>query len=1062
MSVTVVTGRAGSGKSRFLLSHIAALLKNPFEKIVVLVPGALTFETEKSIMQSCGVDGILGLEVLSIQRLCYRILDCAGQTTFMTHAEKAVYCRRALDALNSPFLGTGKLPDFDTSVAELLTRLKSHCQTPQSIREAAVKTRDAALSRKLCDIADVYEKFSELSAGRLDSADMYALAAAQAEKAEFLQGAHIVIDGLDSFAPAVMLLLEKVMGLAADTVAAFRDAGDGNDAEIFASERRDMRRFISAAQRSGEKVTLKSEPGFAGRHETSALSYLEVNLYSYPYKPYQDEPEGVLVVEAETLEQEVKALAAGILGEITRGKRFRDIAVASGNLKAYLPAIKSIFALCGIPVFIDERRTLSQNTFFDFLHKALLAASGDMTAVTGWVYSFFSPIDENERTALFTYAQRYAYMGWHYMNPFWRGDDAAEIERIRATVMKPLIRLADAVKQGGAQQSIEAVKRFLEDCGAADKLEAFCESIDNADTRGECAYFRQIYEKSLDVLDGIARAFGAAPLDTATLCDMVKTGFEATKIAVIPPATDEVGVFDISLSRLPGIDVLFAIGVHDGVWPARDDGPGILSAAERDALLESGLDTGVYDLSAEKLKVYTALAKPKKRLVLSYNTQTGQPSVLIDRMKRLFPRLTVKKAADSVMSLKGMEADVLGALADVLRGKMPDDALLSVCARYLGQSGWREDSETVLLRTNAAVPLEQEISEALYGGIRCSATRIENYYKCPYRHFLDHGIKAQTPRDYVHDRIDIGTFMHLALDMFVRGLIDEQLDLKTLSEDETAVRMRQTVSQAAKEHDSAKLLEDERFAMQASILTRELIDTALRIRLHFVGSNATLYASEQTFSFDVPTAFGSVVIMGKIDRIDTADGYFRVVDYKSSTVKFSLNDFAMGLSLQLPVYIEAARRLLEGSGLAPAGGYYMRIGEQYHENADEADKAARMSGISLWDADVLSGFSAVLPGGSFAAVDQALTSTGGVNARGATRLFAQDELGALLDMSAGLIKGAAEQIYSGDTQICPANADVCQYCNYASVCQINAEYEGNNLREPKAFDRACLEKEESR
>jgi|GEM_PF-2790339 len=1061
MSVTVVTGRAGSGKSRFLLSHIAALIKDPFEKIVVLVPGALTFETEKSIMQSCGVDGILGLEVLSIQRLCYRILDCAGQTTFMTHAEKAVYCRRALDALDSPFLGTGKLPDFDTSVSELLTRLKSHCQTPQNIRDAAEKVGDAALSRKLLDIADVYEKFSEISAGRLDSADMYALAAAQADKAEFLHGAHIVIDGLDSFAPAVMLLLEKVVGIAADTVAAFRDAGNGHDAEIFASERRDMQRFISAAQRSGQKAQVISESGLAGRHETSALFYLEANLYSYPYQPYIDEPEGIRVVEAETLEQEVKALAAGILGEIKRGKRFRDIAVAGGNLSAYLPTIKSIFALCDIPVFIDERRTLAENTFFDFLHKALLAASGDMTAVTGYVYSVFSPIDENQRTTLFTYAQRYAYMGWHYMNPFWRGDDAAEIERIRSAVMSPLMRLSDTLKQGQAPQSIEAVKRFLEDCDTADKLNEFCDTIDNAETRGECAYFRQIFEKSMDVLNGIGRVYGDAPLDAQTLCDMVKTGFEATKIAVIPPATDEVGVFDISLSRLPGIDVLFAIGVHDGVWPARDDGPGILSATERDALLDSGLDTGVYDLSAEKLKVYTAVAKPKKRLVLSYNTQTGQPSVLIDRMKRLFPRLTIQKAGGSVMSLKGMEADVLGGLADVLRGKTPDENLLRVCARYLHKDNWRDNAEAVLLRTNAAESLNQTTAEALYGGIRCSATRIENFYKCPYRHFLDHGIKAQTPRDYVHDRIDIGTFMHLALDMFVRDLIDEQVDIKTLSEEETAARMRQTVKRAAEEHDSAKLLEDERFAMQASILTRELIDTALRIRTHFTGSSAAFYASEQTFSFDVPTAFGNVVITGKIDRIDTADGYFRVVDYKSSTVKFALNDFAMGLSLQLPVYIEAARRLLNDSGLKPAGGYYMRIGEQYHESADAGDKAARMSGISLWDADVLSTFSATLPGGSFAAVDQALTSTGSVNARGAGRLFTQDELDALLDMSGGLIQDAAEQIYSGTTEICPANADVCQYCNYASVCQFNAEYDGNKLRESKIFDRTCLEKEES-
>lgn len=1056
MGVTVITGRSGSGKSRFLMQHIKAMLRDPFEKIIVIVPGALSFETEKSIMQGCGVDGILGLEVLSIQRLCYRILDCSGQTAFMTHAEKAVYCRRALDALGSPFGGAAKLPDFDKCVADLITRLKSHCQTPQSLRDAAARAGDAALSKKLIDIADVFEKFSELSTGRFDSADMYALAAAQADKAEFLRGAHVVIDGLDSASPAVMKLLEKVMALSKDTVAAFRGANGGGDADIFASERQDMQRFINAARQSGQEAE-PIESGLKRRHATGALAFLEANLYSYPYQPYEHEPEGIRVVEAQTLEQEVKALAAGILGEAARGKRFSDIAVAGGNLSAYLPAIKSIFAQCGIPVFIDERRSLADNTFFDFLYKAICAAAGDSPCVTGYVYSVFSPIGEDERTALYGYAQRYAYMGWHYLNPFWRGDDAAEIEKIRLKVMQPLIRLTDAMKQDSAQKSIEAVKRFLGDCGTADTLDAFCTSIDNADTRGECVYFRQIYEKSLEVLGGIARVYGDAPLAAATLCDMVKTGFKATKIAVIPPATDEVGVFDISLSRLPAIDVLFAIGVLDSVWPARDDGIGILSAAERDTLMQCGLDTGVYDLSAEKLKVYTALAKPKERLILSYDVQTGQPSVLIDRMKRLFPRLTVQRAKESVMSLAGMRSDVLGALWGVLRGKTPDSGLMRVIARYLEQSGWREEAQDILLRTNAAVPLGSDIAAALYGGIRCSATRIENYYKCPYRHFLDHGIRAQTPRDYVHDRIDIGTFMHLALDLFARALIDDQTDIKTLSEKETAARMQEAVCQAVRQHDNAKLLEDPRFAMQAAILKRELIDTALRIRSHFIGSEASLYASEQTFSFDVLTAFGRVEVTGKIDRIDTAAGYFRVVDYKSSAVKFSMNDFAMGLSLQLPVYIEAARRRLHDSGLQPAGGYYMRIGEKYYESADEADKAARMSGLSLLDAEVLGAFSAKLPGGGFAAVDQAVTSAGELNARGAARMFDAAELDALLDMSGRLIKDAAEQIYRGDTTICPANADVCGYCGYASICQVNAEYEENKMREPIPFDRACLE-----
>ena len=118
-----------------------------------------------------------------------------------------------------------------------------------------------------------------------------------------------------------------------------------------------------------------------------------------------------------------------------------------------------------------------------------------------------------------------------------------------------------------------------------------------------------------------------------------------------------------------------------------------------------------------------------------------------------------------------------------------------------------------------------------------------------------------------------------------------------------------------------------------------------------------------------------------------------------------------------------------------------------------------MSGLTLWDADVQKAFSGVLPSGSLAAVDQALTSAGSLNARGASRLFDADELDGLLDKSMALIKEAAEQIYGGDTAIRPANAQVCGFCGYASVCRINAEYDGNRMREPKAFNRETLKGE---
>jgi ATP-dependent nuclease, subunit B len=204
MGVTVVCGRSGSGKSRYIMAHIKALIADPFARVLVIVPGQLTFETEKHIMEACGVEGIFGLQVLSIQRLAAKVIEDTGACEFITGAERAMIASRALSMMAQPFHGADSQPDFEACAAELIARLKGHRQTPQNLRNAAGSLRDAALRQKLRDTAELLENYDAICAGRVDFADIYAVAAQRAQGANLLRGAHIVIDGLDSTSPAVM------------------------------------------------------------------------------------------------------------------------------------------------------------------------------------------------------------------------------------------------------------------------------------------------------------------------------------------------------------------------------------------------------------------------------------------------------------------------------------------------------------------------------------------------------------------------------------------------------------------------------------------------------------------------------------------------------------------------------------------------------------------------------------------------------------------------------------------------------------------------------------------
>ena len=1057
MGVTIIKGRSGSGKSRYLKEHIRRLIKDPLKNIIVITAGSQTFETERSIIESCNVKGILGLQVLSIQRLAYALLE--GSAQFMTNADKAVVCKKALLSLGSPFHGAADTPDFTSCLASLMTRLKDYSQTPESLR--SIETNDEALRQKLSDTADVLETYNELCGSMKDTGDMYMLAAQRAHKTDLLFGAQVIIDGMDSYSPSVMMLIQKTIELSDDVMIAFRSKGSGSEQGLFSSEESDMERFIDASRALNIEPKIIELDDKNRRYSCSELAHLEQNLYSYPYEKYNDIVENIQLLNAKDVDSEVDMITAAILSEAASGKRYRDMAIVAGNLGSYIPILKMKLEKSGIPFFIDERRALSDNTFFDFLHKSLLAAAGDALYVPSYVFSSYSPLSDDEQHALRRYVQFYSFKGWHFYNEFWRGDDAKTAEALRIKAMQPLLRLSDKLT-GNTHTQIKAVKEFLSSCSSEERLSELCSRLAENGMNTQREYFEQINDKITAVLDGISGVFGDMHIAPAELIELVKTGCEATKIAIIPPSTDEVGIFDISVARLKNIDVLFASGVQDGVWPSKSGEPGILSEAERQTLFDSGVDLGITDLNAEKLKVYTALVKPKDKLYISYNDASA-PSVLIDRIKRIFPELNAETET-AVCSQCTDNALILSAISESLSKGSFSQTLIETGAHFIKQTGWKQHTEEVLQRTNAALSLEKETAIELYGGIKCSATRIENYYQCPFAHFISRGIKAQPYREYVGDSMDTGSFLHLALDIFAKQLLDDSKDIKKLSENQTTKEMELAADSAAKEYDNAKLIEDERFSSVYPLLKDELIRTAQKIRTHFINTQASIYSSEQVFSdYTVNTIFGYITITGKIDRIDSAGSYFRVVDYKSSSKTFSLNDFASGTSIQLPVYIGAAKRLLEkdSTGLLPAGGYYMQIGEGYAETPRDLQQNARLLGISLNDPEVLRSFSDLNENGSFVSIDQRMTSKGELHGTSKNKFFTQTELENLLQYTDDMIRKAAEGIYSGKTDISPVDEesgiDVCRYCEYKSVCQKDEGYSGSQPRQIQPLEKSDLE-----
>ena len=83
MSLRLIYGRAGSGKTRFCLEEVKARInEDTGNQLVYLVPEQFSFQAERDLISILETGGIIKTEVLSFRRLAFRIFNQLGGITY--------------------------------------------------------------------------------------------------------------------------------------------------------------------------------------------------------------------------------------------------------------------------------------------------------------------------------------------------------------------------------------------------------------------------------------------------------------------------------------------------------------------------------------------------------------------------------------------------------------------------------------------------------------------------------------------------------------------------------------------------------------------------------------------------------------------------------------------------------------------------------------------------------------------------------------------------------------------------------------------------------------------
>jgi ATP-dependent helicase/nuclease subunit B len=1088
MGIEFAAGRAGCGKSRYVMQRIKTLLKDPLQKVVVIVPEQYTFQMERDIIEGCGIPGFLGLGVFSFKRLVYRILEEAGGRALspVSLTAKSMMVRLAIRQNQEnlqAFKKSAREAGFDLRMAQLLSELKRYDITPEQLTERANDLHIPYLKEKILDIAGVYQGYGQMMQGKTDMEDLINLAIDTLENAPFLQGAHVIIDGFDMLTRQIKRLVQKLMQVGESTLMTFRLCPpEDPDAALFAPEDAAFREFYAIAREMQAPVSVKWLPdeaaGFAARHTHAELAHLEKNLYAFPYAPYLKPTQAVSLFAAANRTGEVLYAAENILRLVReQSMRFRDIAVFT-DTAVYGDIMKSIFLLCGIPCFIDGKRKLSQSCAAVLIDSALALSSGKwhLSEILRHIKTGLTDLTEDEADVLLNYQKEYGIRGFAFKKPFLRSDE--NIECIRQKLVTPLLKLEAGVKNQSAAGALDALQAYLQELSMAEKIEALCKELEAEGLMHESLYYAQTADKIAQLLHQARDIFAQNSLDLGELRAVIASGLDATEIGVIPPAVDEVTVGDITRSRVKSVRALFVLGLNEGVIPPLSQKGGIITEDELSCCNENGLRFGRTDkMEAEKLTLYAALVKPKESLFCSYCLNGGGLSTLADKIKKLFPLMEVKTDTNDSLRLLGAQgtfSQLAPALRDLLNGRGEAKGLPGALAWYR-QNGYGERLEELkkeLAFAGDAANIGNR-ARALYGGIRGSVSRIEEYYRCPFMHFVKYGLKAKEQKDYEDNKTDAGSLMHGAIDRFTKKLKEKNTPWQAADDTLLTVTLGEAFDEALLE--TKGFAEDKRLAGMVARYKKELLMSVKAVRYQMENTDISIWGSELRYgaqgglpAYAVALKNGEkAYITGCIDRADrlqTDDGeYLRVVDYKLSGKKLDYGEYFYGLNIQLIVYLMVLTRSLQSMDMPvkPAGAYYFSFALPYLDKDGKGEEGIyeqkRMDGITLDDTDIIKQFGNADAQGRLKALSLNLCVSGEPQKNSAGKVFSAEEFESLFEYTHRLLQNALEQIYDGVAPVSPScyKKAACEYCAYGGICRFDESY-GNTFRKVKKMGKQDL------
>ena len=852
---------------------------------------------------------------------------------------------------------------------------------------------------KLEDMLLIYQKYEESIKNKfLDEQNALTILADNIKNTNMFNDSIICIDEFAGFTPQEYSVIAELMKVAkevniaicADNLENGRDACQETD--IFYNNKIAINKLMDLAVLNNIEILKPVSLDKNIRLKNDELIHLEQNIYENLYKKYNGENKNIKLFLANNPYSEIEYIASKITEEVRENNyRYKEIGIITKDLNLYSSLIKAIFSKYDIPVYIDEKKDLSQNILIKYIISLLdvFAKNWSYDSVMSYVKTGFCDIERKDLYIFENYCKKWGikYGKWYKEDWNFGDEDKEYINNLRKKVVAPLLQFKEKCYKNETGENItKAIYEFLIENEIDKKLKIKAKELEEENPELENEY-QTSFNTVIKILDEIVKIFGEEKISFEKYIEFLKISFSENELGKIPAGMDQVTIGDVDRSKSHSVKIIFIIGLNDGSFPSVNNNEGFFSDSDRENLKNINLElakTTYEALYNDNFNIYKAFTTGEEKLYLSYvsSDSEGTPkkaSTLLLKIKKIFPNL--KEASDiitkpDIIANKEVTFDeLLLNIRNYRDGKNINDIWFKIYEIFKKDDEWNKKLETAIKAldfSNIPENINKENVKKLYGDtLKTSISRLETYKSCPFSFYLKYGLKINEQDNFKIQSLDTGSFMHDIIDTFFERIKELGLNIREIEEDEVKKIVNEIIEEKLGLPENYIFTSSAKFKSQTERLKRLILKAMKYLIRTITQSDFEIFGNEVAFGENKkypPIQLNledgkKVEITGKIDRIDIAeeDGkkYLRIIDYKSSIKDIDFTDVIYGLQLQLLTYLDAVSK---AENVEPAGVLYFNLiepiinagREKTEEELENAiKKNFKMNGLILADVKVV-------------------------------------------------------------------------------------------------------------